>query len=85
MNDTQLAQPTRHPARTIEAGAHLGAAAYLIKHFHGSALVVTTDSTHQRVTMTTDADITQAIAAGRDPHLADLRGAAPAAGGGEGR
>lgn len=56
----------RPPATTIEAGAHLAAAAYLIKHLHDSALVVTTDDTHEPVVMITDAELTQAIADRRD-------------------
>lgn len=61
-----VGQLMRPPATTIEAGAHLAAAAYLIKHLHDSALVVTTDDTHEPVAMITDAEITQAVADGRD-------------------
>ena len=52
------------PPTTIEPEAHLAAAAYLIKHFHDSLVVVTSDS-HEPVAVITDAEITRAIAHGR--------------------
>jgi CBS domain-containing protein len=53
------------PPTTIESDAHLAAAAYLIEHSHDSALVVTTDDTHEPVAMITNAEITRAVAHGR--------------------
>jgi CBS domain-containing protein len=60
-----VGQVMRPPTTTIEPEAHLAAAAYLIKHFHDSALVVVTDDTHEPVAMITDAEITRAVAHGR--------------------
>ena len=54
------------PPTTIEPEAHLAAAAYLIEHSHDPALVVVTDDTHEPVAMITDAEITRAIAHGRN-------------------
>jgi CBS domain-containing protein len=54
------------PTTAIEPGAHLAAAAYLIKHFHDDALVVVTADTQEPVATITDADITRALADGRD-------------------
>lgn len=54
------------PPRTIEAHAHLAAAAYLIKHFHDSALVVVAEDTEEPVATVTDTDITRAVADGRN-------------------
>jgi CBS domain-containing protein len=51
---------------TIEPAAHLAAAAYLIKHFRTSVLVVTTDDTHEAVAMISDEEIARAVADGRD-------------------
>jgi CBS domain-containing protein len=59
------------PPTTIEPEAHLAAAAYLIKHFHDSALVVVDNETHEPVAMITDADIARAVADGRS--LEDIR------------
>jgi CBS domain-containing protein len=54
------------PPTTIEPEAHLAAAAYLIEHSHDPALVVTTDDTHEPVAMITDAEVTRAVAHGRN-------------------
>ena len=61
----QTVRQVMRPPTTIEPGAHLAAAAYLIKHLHDSALVVVTDETHEPVAMITDAEITRAVAHGR--------------------
>jgi signal-transduction protein with cAMP-binding, CBS, and nucleotidyltransferase domain len=61
-----VGQMMRQPTTTIEPSAHLAATAYLIKHSHDSALVVTTD-THEPVAMITDAEIIRAAAQGQDP------------------
>ena len=65
-----VGQVMRPLTTTIEPRAHLAAAAYLIKHSHDSALVVTDDS-HEPVAMITVAEITRAVAAGQD--LEDTR------------
>jgi CBS domain-containing protein len=65
-------QLMRPPTTTVEPSAHLAAAAYLMKRNGGGALIVTTDDErHRPVAMLTDADITQAVADGRN--LEDTR------------
>jgi CBS domain-containing protein len=57
----------RAPTTTVEPGAHVAAAAYLMKRSQDSALVVTTDETGRLpIAVITDADISQAVADGRD-------------------
>lgn len=57
----------KRPTTTIEAGAHLAACAYVMKHAHDTALVVVTDdSTHAPVSVITEADLARAVAQGRD-------------------
>jgi CBS domain-containing protein len=52
---------------TVEANAHLAAAAYLMKHADATALVVIDGEQAKRpVGLITDADITQAVADGTD-------------------
>jgi CBS domain-containing protein len=52
---------------TVEANAHLAAAAYLMKHAGEMALVVVDDERARRpIGLITDADITQAVADGKD-------------------
>jgi CBS domain-containing protein len=52
---------------TVEANAHLAAAAYLMKHAEATALVVIDGEQAKRpVGLITDADITQAVADGTD-------------------
>jgi CBS domain-containing protein len=63
-------QTVRHvmtpPMITIEAGAHLAAAAFLMRHAHNSSLVVVADNTREPVAMITEADVTDAVAKGCD-------------------
>jgi len=54
------------PTTTIEPGAHLAAAAYLIKHFHDAGLVVMDADTEEPLAAITDADVTRAMADSRD-------------------
>jgi len=72
--DTALPSPTLAPTvadvmrpavTTVEPGAHLAGAAYLMKHSGDNALVVTANS--RPVAMVTDTDISQAVADGRNP------------------
>jgi CBS domain-containing protein len=52
---------------TVEADAHLAAAAYLMKHAGEMALVVVDDERARRpIGLITDADITRAVADGKD-------------------
>jgi CBS domain-containing protein len=57
-----------HPAvTTVEADAHLAAAAYLMKHAGATALVVVDNEQAKRpVGLVTDADIAEAVADGKD-------------------
>jgi CBS domain-containing protein len=65
-------QVMRPPVTTVEPTAHLAGAAYLMKRDGGTALIVTTDDASRRpVAIITDADISQAVADGRD--LAETR------------
>jgi CBS domain-containing protein len=71
------------PATTsVEASAHLAAAAYLMKRSGDSALVVTTDDADRRpVAIVTEGDIAEAVADGRDleqTRIAELRSVPPA-------
>lgn len=57
----------RAVAVTVEPDAHVASAAYLMKRAHDSALVVTTEPERPRpIEIITDADISQAVADGRD-------------------
>jgi CBS domain-containing protein len=58
---------------TVERKAHVAAAAYLMKRWQGSALVVLTDGTSRvPATLVCDFDITRAVADGRDPEATRL-------------
>jgi CBS domain-containing protein len=59
-----VAEVKRPAVTTVEPGAHLAGAAYLMKHSGDNALVVTANS--RPVAMVTDTDITQAVADGRN-------------------
>lgn len=64
---TTVGAVMRPAATTVEMHAHLAAAAYLMKHRGDTALVVTTDDEqHRPVALITDADISQAVADGRN-------------------
>jgi CBS domain-containing protein len=77
-DSAQQSSPERHarataadvmrPAlTTVEANAHLAAAAYLMKHAGEMALVVVDDERASRpIGLITDADITRAVADGKD-------------------
>lgn len=65
-----VGQVMRQPT-TIEPNAHLAAAAYEIEHRRAPALVVVTDDTYEPVAMITSAEITRAVALGRN--LEDTR------------
>ena len=68
----------RPPGETVEADAHLAAAAYLLRHERTGAIVVTTDDDAQRpIGLVTKADVAKAVSAGGNPEdlrLLDLRG-----------
>ena len=57
----------RTPTTTVEPDAHVASAAYLMKRSHDSALVVTADlNARLPIAVITDADVSQAVADGRD-------------------
>lgn len=57
----------RPPTTTVEPDAHLASAAYLMKRAGDSALVVTADDEGRLpIAIITDADVSQAVADGRD-------------------
>jgi CBS domain-containing protein len=76
-----VAHVMRPPTTTVERDAHLAGAAYLMKHSGSSALVVVVDDERRTpVALITDADITQAVADGRDlqnTRIGDLHGSPP--------
>jgi len=63
-----IADLMRPPLTTIELTDHAAAAAYLMKHAGTSALVVLNPQTGQPAGIITEADITHAVADGKDPN-----------------
>jgi CBS domain-containing protein len=62
-----VADVVRPALTTVEANGHLAAAAYLMKHAGETALVVIDDEHAKRpIGLITDADISQAVADGKD-------------------
>jgi CBS domain-containing protein len=62
-----VAEVMRPATTTVESGAHLAGAAYLMKHSGDTALVITTSDPHPRpLAVLTDTDISQAVADGRN-------------------
>ena len=58
---------------TVERTAHVAAAAYLMKRWRGSALVVLTDGASRvPATLVCDFDVARAVADGRDPEQTRL-------------
>src|SRR5215472_16703396 len=58
----------RPPATTVEQNDHLAAAAYLMKRADATALVVTQAQTGQPIGIITEADISHAVADGKNPN-----------------
>lgn len=71
----------RSAVTTVERGAHLAAATYLMKQAGATALVVISDDVQRApIAILTDADIAQVVADGRDVNstrLSDLVGTTP--------
>jgi CBS domain-containing protein len=64
---TTAADVMQPAVTTVEADAHLAAAAYLMKHAGATALVVVDDEQARRpLGLITDADIAEAVADGKD-------------------
>jgi len=56
----------RQPLTTVEVNDHAAAAAYLMRHAHASALIVLDAQTDEPIGIITEADITRAVADGKD-------------------
>jgi CBS domain-containing protein len=56
----------RPPRTSVEDGAHVAAAVYLMKHARATALMVRSGPTDQPIGIITEADIARAVAAGKD-------------------
>jgi len=58
----------RPPVTTIEQNDHVGAAAYVMKRANATALIVTQAQTAQPIGIITEADISHAVADGKNPN-----------------
>jgi CBS domain-containing protein len=56
------------PVTTVEQNDHVAAAAYLMKRANATALIVTQAQTGQPVGIITDADVSRAVADGKNPN-----------------
>jgi CBS domain-containing protein len=56
------------PVTTVEQNDHVGAAAYLMKRADATALIVTQAQTGEPVGIITEADISHAVADGKNPN-----------------
>ena len=56
------------PVTTVEQNDHVAAAAYLMKHANATALIVTQAHTGQLTGIITDADVSRAVADGKNPN-----------------
>src|ERR1700751_4839771 len=58
----------RPPVTMIEQNDHVAAAAYLMKRADATALIVTQAQTGQPIGIITDADVSRAVADGKNPN-----------------
>ena len=63
-----VADVMRPPVTMIEQNDHLAAAAYLMKRADATALIVTQAQTSQPIGIITEADISHAVADGKNPN-----------------
>jgi CBS domain-containing protein len=56
------------PVTTVEQNDHVAAAAYLMKRANATALIVTQAQTGQPIGIITDADVSHAVADGKNPN-----------------
>ena len=56
------------PVTTVEQNDHVAAAAYLMKRANATALIVTQAQTSQPIGIITDADVSRAVADGKNPN-----------------
>jgi CBS domain-containing protein len=68
----------RPAVTTVERGAHVAAAAYLMKQAGSNALVVTTDdAAHSPIAIVTDHDVALLVADGRDVNTTRINDLVP--------
>ena len=65
-SQTTVAGFMRSATTSVDPDSHVASAAWLMKRGNDSALVVTTDDGRVPIAVITDADISQAVADGRD-------------------
>jgi CBS domain-containing protein len=63
-----VADVMQPPVTTVEQNDHVAAAAYLMKRAKATALIVTQAQTGQPVGIITDADVSHAVADGKNPN-----------------
>jgi CBS domain-containing protein len=63
-----VADVMQPPVTTVEQNDHVAAAAYLMKRANATALIVTQAQTGQPIGIITDADVSHAVADGRNPN-----------------
>jgi CBS domain-containing protein len=63
-----VADVMQPPVTTIEQNDHVAAAAYLMKHANTTALIVIQAQTGQPIGIITDADVSHAVADGKNPN-----------------
>jgi len=63
-----VADVMQPPVTTVEQNDHVAAAAYLMKHANATALIVTQAQTGQPIGIITDADVSHAVADGKNPN-----------------
>ncbi len=65
---TTVADVMQPPVTAVEQNDHVAAAAYLMKRANATALIVTQAQTGQPVGIITDADVSHAVADGKNPN-----------------
>jgi CBS domain-containing protein len=63
-----VADVMRPPVTTVEQNDHVAAAAYVMKRANATALIVTQAQTGQPIGIITDADVSRAVADGKNPN-----------------
>ena len=63
-----VADIMRPPVTTVEQNDHVGAAAYVMKRADATALIVTQGQTGRPIGIITEADISRAVADGKNPN-----------------
>jgi CBS domain-containing protein len=63
-----VADVMQPPVTMVEQNDHVAAAAYLMKHANATALIVTQAQTGQPIGIITDADVSHAVADGKNPN-----------------